>query len=131
MALRATFALGAAAVLGLSAWFKPDALPKVELCTFHRLTGLPCPGCGLTRAFCCITHGEWTAAWQFNPFGYLFYAGCLILIAWPLVNHFRPTLEPRLTQSRWFVRGPLLLLGLMWLFGMARIIVALLGGART
>jgi hypothetical protein len=28
------------------------------LCPLHGLLGLPCPACGLTRAFCALTHGN-------------------------------------------------------------------------
>lgn len=35
--------------------------PSVILC------GLPCPGCGITRATVCFMTGRWRQAWQFNP----------------------------------------------------------------
>ena len=38
---------------------------------FEYLTGLPCPGCGLTRAFSCILHGEFERGYDYHPFGYL------------------------------------------------------------
>jgi len=38
-------------------------------CTFHRLTGLHCPGCGMTRAAAALAHGNLAAAFRFNPVG--------------------------------------------------------------
>ena len=38
-----------------------------SLCPFYNLTGLPCPGCGLTRAFVCLGHGQWREAWHWHP----------------------------------------------------------------
>jgi hypothetical protein len=40
---------------------------KIPLCFFRQTTGLDCPFCGLTRAFACATHGQFTAANHFNP----------------------------------------------------------------
>jgi len=34
----------------------PMSLPQV--CTFKRITGLPCPGCGLTRSITAALHGN-------------------------------------------------------------------------
>jgi len=39
------------------------------ICPFRRLTGLPCPGCGLTRSFVYLVHGWWRDALLANPFG--------------------------------------------------------------
>lgn len=47
------------------------ALP--ESCWLKRLTGLECPGCGLTRSMICLVHGNFLEAWDFNPGGYLFF----------------------------------------------------------
>lgn len=48
------------------------ALPRegfgIDVCSLHRLTGLPCPGCGLTRGFVALTHGDWQTAAELNPF---------------------------------------------------------------
>ena len=41
------------------------ALP--ELCTWRRILGVSCPGCGLTRAFIALAHGDVWRAWRFNP----------------------------------------------------------------
>lgn len=48
-------------------------------CPFFLLTGLPCPGCGLTRAFVCLGHGRWHEAWHWHPLGPALYALCLLL----------------------------------------------------
>ena len=48
------------------------ALPGT--CTFRRITGLPCPGCGMTRSFISIAHGQLVDAWRFNPAGVAFFA---------------------------------------------------------
>jgi len=48
------------------------ALP--ESCWFKRLTGMECPGCGLTRSVVSLVHGNFLDAWHFNPGGYLFFA---------------------------------------------------------
>jgi hypothetical protein len=64
-----TAALGALALILLAA-----ALPShgagVPICLFRYLTGLPCPGCGLTRSFSCILHGEFERGYEYHPFGY-------------------------------------------------------------
>ena len=41
------------------------------LCPFRLATGLPCPGCGSTRAVAAFCRGDLVAAWQFNPVGLL------------------------------------------------------------
>ena len=38
-------------------------------CTFHQLTGLNCPGCGMTRAAYATLHGRIGDAFRFNPVG--------------------------------------------------------------
>ncbi|MEZ4235948.1 MAG: DUF2752 domain-containing protein [Myxococcota bacterium] len=43
--------------------------PIPVMCTFRRLTGWSCPGCGLTRSFVFLAHGRFAAAWVMNPLG--------------------------------------------------------------
>lgn len=53
-----------------------DALPVV--CPFRRLTGLPCPGCGGTHAFVAMAHGDFAAAWAYNPLGAAAFAAGIV-----------------------------------------------------
>ncbi len=38
-------------------------------CVFHKLTGLHCPGCGMTRAAHATLHGRLGEAFRYNPLG--------------------------------------------------------------
>lgn len=40
---------------------------KVQLCFFRFYTGLPCPGCGLTRAFLALLRGDWRGSFRYHP----------------------------------------------------------------
>jgi hypothetical protein len=55
--------------------FMPVTGLGVDLCPVHRLTGLPCPGCGLSRAMAAVSQGDLSAAVGLNPF---------VLFAWPM-----------------------------------------------
>lgn len=106
----------------VSAFFTPGTLPVLPLCWFKAQTGWPCPGCGLTRAFCAISHGELDLAWQFNPFGFLFYGLAVIFVLWPLLVWRLPKLaawNPFARRAGWFVIG---LVAAMWAFGLWRIV---------
>ncbi|KOV81502.1 DUF2752 domain-containing protein [Nocardia sp. NRRL S-836] len=43
---------------------QPDNL--LPRCPFNWLTGLNCPGCGMTRMAHALLHGDVVAAWHFN-----------------------------------------------------------------
>jgi hypothetical protein len=51
----------------LHAWTPPEAASS-SICLSRRLLGLPCPGCGMTRAFAHLAKGEWRAALAAHPF---------------------------------------------------------------
>ena len=39
-------------------------------CPLIIFCGLPCPGCGITRATACLLTGRWQQAWQLNPMAF-------------------------------------------------------------
>ncbi|MFA5271706.1 MAG: DUF2752 domain-containing protein [Candidatus Omnitrophota bacterium] len=41
--------------------------PKIQLCFFHSITGIPCPFCGMTRAFLAIGQLNFVKAFGFHP----------------------------------------------------------------
>lgn len=41
--------------------------PIVIPCVFHEITGLLCPGCGVTRMLLAISRGEFVEAFGYNP----------------------------------------------------------------
>lgn len=51
----------------------PDDFPagKYLGCYFRRLTGLDCPGCGLTRGFIALFHADFAEAFRVNALTYL------------------------------------------------------------
>ncbi|NLO36270.1 MAG: DUF2752 domain-containing protein [Clostridiaceae bacterium] len=63
---------------GLTAFFLLAWLLTGTGCTFASTTGLPCPGCGLTRALAAALHGDLALAFRLHP---LFWLAPLILAA--------------------------------------------------
>jgi hypothetical protein len=80
--------------------FTTVALPAV--CTFRRIFGVDCPGCGLTRAFVALAHGRLAAGWHYHPVGVLLFAGVLAQTPYRLWQ------LARLARGRGEFRHPLL-----------------------
>lgn len=63
--------MGACAALALCRWWLLEHQAFIQSlapgCHFQRLTGCYCPGCGGTRAFFALLHGDLGAAWRMNP----------------------------------------------------------------
>ena len=72
----AGLAAGAAGVFAV-AWFDPVTAGFFPQCPLYSMTGLACPGCGLTRGFHALFHGDVLTALDYNallPFYALFFA---------------------------------------------------------
>ena len=57
--------LGSAGV-ALVAYFDPSKNQIFPVCPLHFLTGYSCPGCGLTRGFHALFHGDLVTALMYN-----------------------------------------------------------------
>ena len=70
--------LGIAALLLLAYSF------GIVICPLKRLTGLPCPTCGSTRAVVCALRGDFAGAFAFQPLVMtaVVAAGPMALVAW-------------------------------------------------
>jgi hypothetical protein len=66
--------LGASVVAAAALIAVPHALEAVARwtdagCLFRGLTGLPCPGCGITTSLLALARGDAQASWAANPAG--------------------------------------------------------------
>lgn len=65
----------------------PGAVPLPAMCGSRALFGIDCPGCGLTRSFVALAHGDCQKSLAFNRVGWLLAAavvGQLIYRPWML-----------------------------------------------
>src|SRR5262245_34155251 len=102
------------------------AIVDAPLCPTRFLFGIPCPGCGLTRATFAMLTLDWAGVWRFHPLAPVLAP----VVLWFL---FRPILEETgaIEKGRVLVRVPnavwwCLLVALLALYGLR--LAGLLGG---
>src|SRR5262245_32841748 len=71
--LATIFFIGLTAVFVISIIYRPaETAPTEEyssICAFKNVTGLPCPGCGLTHSFCALGKGDLATAFAWHWLG--------------------------------------------------------------
>ena len=87
------------ALLAASFFYLPWAFTGPVLCPMALVLGLPCPGCGLTRAFCLMTHGRFSEALAFHPLAPAMLGYITFLWVYKIAESVRGT-PPRLPTSR-------------------------------
>lgn len=109
--LRIASLFGAGAV---GAWvlytFAPAAYGFYPKCVFFSLTGLQCPGCGITRASHHLLHGRVDEAFRLNPM--LFVLIALALFALPSIIKGE---RPRFLSSPIFAWGAFVVISGYWI----------------
>jgi hypothetical protein len=84
-------------------------------CFFHRLTGVPCPSCGVTTAFAWAMRGDFAAAFLAQPFGLVLFFLAWAAIPLSLALYRRGVELPALVYSRAATR---------WLWGLSAMYAA-------
>jgi hypothetical protein len=80
-----------AAILGAGAFvffFNPSTHRFYPVCLFHQMTGLNCPGCGMTRALYALLHGNFSVALKDNALFIFTLAVLAARGAWFAAKHF-------------------------------------------
>ncbi|MDR3552125.1 MAG: DUF2752 domain-containing protein [Clostridia bacterium] len=72
--------LAATAALAGALFFVDTRRVVLFPCIFRSITGLDCPGCGMTRAFYCLLHLDFAQAFRYNPF--CFVLAPILGVAW-------------------------------------------------
>jgi hypothetical protein len=78
--LAAAGAMALAGAVAVVALFDPSTESFFPVCPLYKVTGLACPGCGLTRGMHALLHGDVLAALDLNALTPVFAAGGLFFI---------------------------------------------------
>jgi hypothetical protein len=128
----ALVAVGGGAVLALARLVEPAGagfgthlrlgLPP---CTFHLLTGHPCPGCGLTTSFCLMARGRAAEAFLANAMGPLLFALVALLVPISAFLAVRPVRLESLAGSQLAIVGTVALVAAMIVVWLVRLVAGL------
>lgn len=75
----------AALALLVATFFLPPRGLGIGACAFKELTGIPCMGCGMTRAVTNLSQGRLGDAWGYHPFVFVAWPAMVLLAAGALV----------------------------------------------
>ncbi len=96
-------------------YLKIGSIPLPDTCIFHNLTGLPCPGCGLSRSIVAAAHGEIINSFSHHRLGLLTLVYILLQFVFRLGWILFPEYGLRFSRTgRYIDRG---IIGLAVLFG--------------
>jgi len=94
----------------------------IPVCPTAALFGMPCPGCGLTRATLAAVHGDFARAFHFHPLFFIatpLYLGVISSIAWTFVRGGTQA-PPSKRVSTWITIGAITLMVLLFGVWLAR-----------
>jgi len=102
--------------LQLGGFILPDS------CSMRTATGLPCPGCGLTRSWVSLTHQNLKASISHHRFGWLVFVYTLLQgmrhLAWFLVPSGRSLLKVFGKKLDYGIIGVMVILVVNWMFNL-------------
>ena len=120
-------AVGGAALLAAIVWPLDSVDHGPDFCPFRALTGLPCPGCGLTRSWVHLMHGDVSGAFTYNVFGPLTLAATAIAVVAGAVCLVAGPGALRRLRLRRLLPVLVVAIGVWLVYGVARIVDAAAG----
>ena len=103
--------------LTLFSWGLPST------CSFYNLTGLPCPGCGLSRSMVAAAHGDLAGSWDHHRLGALTLFYVLLQLLFRIGMLTAPAVTRQLLGGgTWLNRGLIVLavlFGINWVTSLA------------
>ncbi|MCM1136385.1 MAG: DUF2752 domain-containing protein [Clostridium sp.] len=107
-------------------WFSHrgyDKYGKLMECSIRKMSGLPCPGCGGTRAFYLLFRGELLKSFLQNPtvlFGVLAYLHFMLLCFYR--KHYSGSWQRKEIHIEYYMYAAIAVILLQWLAKLGRII---------
>jgi len=87
-------------------------------CFFRKLTGLECPGCGMTRATYAVLHGHFMEAFRLNPVGFILFPLAMIGLSFEVLGWVRGKDDFfRLSVGKW---GSIIIAAILIIWGIVR-----------
>lgn len=97
-------------------------IPIPHSCLFYNLTGIPCPGCGLTRSLVSAVHGNLAGSFSHHRLGMIVLVYVLLQLTCRLGVILAPAQRPRLLiHEKRLNRGVIILgilFGLNWILSL-------------
>jgi hypothetical protein len=116
------FTLVLAGATGLQIALVSLSLPAWD-CPFFRLTGIPCPGCGLSRAVILLLKGDFLGSLRFHAFAPIFLLAAVVVILTVLLP--QSVIQPAISKAERLERQTgftvIILVGLI-LYWLARLL---------
>ena len=91
-----------------------------SLCVFLRITGLPCPGCGLTRAIILVSRLDFLGAVRMNVIALPLFVGGAVYFVCAVVEAvtYRPALHRfnSIMARKWVIAVAVILMAVSWAY---------------
>lgn len=97
--------------------------PKISICLFKNITGIPCPSCGTTHALLCLMKGNFFGAFNANPLGFIVAFMLVVFPLWIIIDfvfkkrsfHFFYNYSEIFLRKKWIALPAAILVLLVWI----------------